>query len=81
MGPEIYASPFPVGSIVERMQGEGYAVAVSDDAGSFVCNDTFFLAGVRSAVPVEFIHVPAIPARADEFAEAVRRFIEIALED
>ena len=78
-GPAEVLCRFPVREIAERMQAEGYGIAVSEDAGSFVCNDTFYLAGVRSTVPVSFIHVPAEPERAAEFAGVVERYIECCL--
>ncbi len=77
-GPEIYKTAVPVERIIAQMQAEGYGVAVSEDAGAFVCNDTYFLVGTGSRVPVVFIHVPALPDRADAFADAVARFIEMA---
>ena len=76
-GPEEYRTAVPVEDIVARMQAEGYAIAVSHDAGAFVCNDTFYLVGTGNKVPVSFIHVPvSLPEGA---ADTVRRFIELAL--
>lgn len=77
-GPEEYRTAVPVEDIVARMRAEGYAIAVSNDAGAFVCNDTFYLVGTESRVPVSFIHVPvSLP---EEAADTVRRFIELALQ-
>ena len=76
-GPEVYRTPLPVGGIVERMTGEGYRIAVSDDAGTFVCNDTFYLVGTGRRVPVDFIHVPC--DLSEDAAETVRRYIELAV--
>ena len=78
-GPDEYRTAVPVVRITESMQAEGIPIAVSEDAGAYVCNDTFYLTGIRASVPVEFIHVPAEPDRADEFAETVRNYIERAL--
>ena len=77
-GPEEYRTSVPVEDIVRRIREEGRQIAVSDDAGAYVCNETFYLAGLGSRVPVAFIHVPAEPDRAPEFADIVRRFIELA---
>lgn len=77
-GADEYHTVIPVEEIVGRMPGD--AVSASHDAGTFVCNDTFYLTGMKSKVPVEFIHVPAIPAKADEYAAVVVRFIELAIE-
>ncbi len=76
-GPDFYHTSIPARDIAARMKGEGYAIAVSEDAGSFVCNDTFYLVGMKTEVPVEFIHVPAT----DGNAETVLRFIQLALEN
>ena len=76
-GPEEYRTVLPLEEIVSDMRDA--AIAVSEDAGAFVCNDTFYLVGVGSACPVEFIHVPAVSEHAEEYAETVRRFIEIAV--
>ncbi len=75
-GPEQYRTPIQVQSIVAQMKDEGYLVELSDDAGTFVCNDTFYLVGTGNAIPVEFIHVPV--TKPD--TETVRRFIELALD-
>ena len=77
-GLEEYRTVIPVEDIVASMQAEGYAIEVSNDAGAFVCNDTFYLVGTENQIPVSFIHVPvSLPDRA---AETVRRFIELALQ-
>ena len=78
-GAEEYRTAVPVERIVAQMRREGYRIAVSEDAGAFVCNDTFYLVGTGSRVPVVFIHCPAEPERAREFAGAVARFIGLAL--
>ena len=74
-GPEESLCRFPAKEIVNQMQEEGYGISVSEDAGSFVCNDTFYLVNERSMVPVSFIHVPAEPEKAEEYAGTVGRFI------
>ena len=79
-GPETYETPLPVEKISRLMQQEGYAVEPSPDAGAFVCNDTFYLAGMMSQAPVSFIHVPARPEQAEDFARTVKRVIELAVE-
>lgn len=75
-GPDEYRTAIPAAAIVERMIGEGCRIAVSDDAGTFVCNDTFYLVGMRQKAPVEFIHVPNVFT--EEVVAVVRRFIELA---
>ena len=80
-GPSKYCTRLSVEHIVRQMRNEHYSIAVSEDAGSFVCNDTFFLTGIRSRVPVEFIHCPADTDRAEEYAGTVTRFVELALSE
>ena len=77
-GPEQYCTRIPVRRITARMRAEGYRAEASEDAGTFVCNDTFYTVGIRRPeIPVAFIHCPAETGMAAEYAETVRRFIEI----
>ena len=78
-GAEWYRTGVPVERIVERMRDEGEQIAVSEDAGTYVCNDTFYLVGLNSVAPVDFIHVPHRTEGIAALAETVRRFIELAL--
>ena len=64
-----YHTTVPVKEIVE--------IEVSDDAGSFVCNDTFYLVGTNTSVPVVFIHAPENKSAAG----TVQRFIELAVSE
>ena len=72
-----YHTTVPVKEIVEQMKREGYEIEVSDDAGSFVCNDTFYLVGTNTSVPVVFIHAPENKSAAG----TVQRFIELAVSE
>lgn len=76
-GPEQYRTAVQVQALVEEMQKEGYRINVSDDAGNFVCNDTFYLVGTGHKEPVEFIHVPT--AYTEDAPGTVCRFIELAV--
>ena len=80
-GPETYETPLPVGDLCRLMRQEGFGIGPSSDAGTYVCNDTFYLAGTQSHVPVSFLHVPAQPERAEEFARTVARFIGLAISE
>ena len=80
-GPETFRSRIPVRRIVRRLQEEGIAAAASEDAGTFVCNDTFYSVGVRCLALTEFIHCPGDADRAAEFAETIRRFVEIVMSE
>lgn len=63
-GPAAYFSTLPIKAMVKALREAGVAAAVSQTAGTFVCNQVFYLlqhrlagAGVRSG----FIHVPSSP--------------------
>ncbi|AZE56317.1 Pyrrolidone-carboxylate peptidase [Pseudomonas synxantha] len=63
-GPAAYFSTLPIKAMVKALREAGVAAAVSQTAGTFVCNQVFFLlqhrlagTGVRSG----FIHVPSLP--------------------
>ena len=79
-GPEEYRTMFPADAIVDEMKAKGYGIEVSGDAGTYVCNDTFYLAGVKSAVPVQFIHVPGEREKANMYSEIVEMYIEKCLD-
>lgn len=80
-GPDESLCRFPVQQIVEQMREEGYGISISEDAGSFVCNDTFYLVNERSTVPVSFIHVPAELEKAEEYAGTAGRFIALCIDN
>ena len=63
-GPAAYFSTLPIKAMVRALKDAGIASSVSHTAGTFVCNQVFYvlqhvLAG--SAVRGGFIHVPALP--------------------
>ena len=63
-GPAAYFATVPVKAMAEAIQNAGIPGAVSNTAGTFVCNDTLYsllhhYAGMD--VQVGFIHVPALP--------------------
>lgn len=76
-GPAEYCTALPLEEIVAEMRDD--PIEISEDAGAFVCNDTFYLVGTGSSVPVEFIHVPAVPDQAEKYAGILKRFIELAI--
>ena len=78
-GPDHCYTRIPVRRITAQLRREGYAAEVSEDAGTFVCNETFYLVGTALRVLAEFIHCPGDEGRAPEFAETVRRFICLAI--
>ncbi len=63
-GPAAYFSTVPVEAMAQAIRDAGIPGAVSNTAGSFVCNDTLYTLLHHydgSAVNVGFIHVPRIP--------------------
>ena len=69
--PDGYFSTLPLKDMVDAIKGVGIAAAVSNTAGTFVCNQTMFsvldfAARELEGSPVGFIHLPCTPAQADE---------------
>lgn len=66
-GPAAYFSTLPIKAMVHALRAAGFPAAVSQTAGTFVCNHVFYGlqhrlqgTGVRSG----FIHIPYLPAQA-----------------
>jgi len=71
--PVAYFSTLPIKAIVHALRAAGIPAAVSNTAGTFVCNNLFFglmhrLAGLRGPVRGGFIHVPYLPQQAAALA-------------
>jgi pyroglutamyl-peptidase len=67
-GPVAYWSTLPIKAVVETLTQRGIPAAVSQTAGTFVCNHVFYglmheLRRTR-AVRGGFIHVPSLPEQA-----------------
>ena len=77
-GMEFCHTRIAVRLIAEQMREEGYRIGPSEDAGTFVCNDTFYSVAMNRRTAV-FLHCPANPDSTNEYAETVRRFVEIAI--
>ena len=65
-GPAAYWSTLPIKAIVQALRRNRIPAAVSQTAGTFVCNHVFYalmhrLAQKRTAVRGGFIHIPAQP--------------------
>ncbi|WP_426132847.1 pyroglutamyl-peptidase I [Pseudomonas sp. PWP3-1b2] len=63
-GPAAYFSTLPIKAMVKAMREAGIAASVSQTAGTFVCNQLFYLlqhALAGTAVRSGFIHVPYLP--------------------
>ncbi len=92
-GPAAYWSTLPIKAIVDRLHRERIVAAVSQTAGTFVCNHVFYvlmheLARNRSKVRGGFIHIPCQPEQAkkdepslslDTMSRAVELAITVAL--
>ncbi len=66
--PNSYCTDIDVQKIVSAMSDEGYNIAVSDNAGRYVCNDTFYLAlhyCKGKNIACDFIHVPFLPIESE----------------
>ena len=64
--PAAYFSTLPIKRIVAALRAAGLPAAVSQSAGTFVCNHLFFalqdqLAGKR--IPSGFLHLPSLPSQ------------------
>ena len=63
-GPAAYFSTLPIKAMVKAVSESGIAASVSQTAGTFVCNQVFYLlqhALAGTAVRSGFIHVPWLP--------------------
>lgn len=63
-GPAAYFTTLPLKAMVRAVRGAGIAASVSQTAGTFVCNQVFYLlqhALAATAVRSGFIHVPYLP--------------------
>lgn len=68
-GPAAYFSTVPVEKMAAAIRAAGLPAAVSNTAGTFVCNDTLYLLlheYAQTATQVGFIHVPRLPQQAPE---------------
>ncbi|MBE0699068.1 MAG: pyroglutamyl-peptidase I, partial [Anaerolineaceae bacterium] len=68
-GPSAYMSTLPLREIYNALKNSGIPVELSLSAGSFLCNQTFyllmhFLSNSKSQIPAGFIHLPALPEQA-----------------
>ncbi|MBX3503181.1 MAG: pyroglutamyl-peptidase I [Alphaproteobacteria bacterium] len=68
-GPAAYFGTLPIKAILRRVRAAGIAASVSNSAGTFVCNHTFYVARHlaetgRRKFRAGFIHVPYLPEQA-----------------
>jgi len=68
-GPTAYFSTLPIKAIVESLTASGIPAAVSQTAGTFVCNHVFYgLMHMAASAPTlrraGFVHIPYLPEQA-----------------
>lgn len=90
-GPAAYFSTLPVKAMTRAIARRGVPAAVSQTAGTFVCNHVFYglmhaLSRRRPRVRGGFIHVPCLPGRRhgrhptlEQMTEAIRAAIKAAI--
>jgi pyroglutamyl-peptidase len=81
-GPTAYWSGLPIKAIVEKMREAGVPASISQSAGTFVCNHTFY--GLSHLIATEypgirggFIHIPYLPEQAARHPGAPSMSLEI----
>lgn len=63
-GPAAYFATVPVEAMAQAIRKAGISGAVSNTAGTYVCNDVFYTLlhrYAKTAVKVGFVHVPQLP--------------------
>lgn len=68
--PFVLESRLPLDRLYRRLKAARMPVALSYHAGTFVCNQVFYVALARTRVPCGFVHVP--PARVLPVARQIR---------
>jgi pyroglutamyl-peptidase len=63
-GPDAYMTGLPIKAILTAWQEAGVPGYVSNTAGTYVCNQTFYLARHLSSAPVGLVHIPSTPQSA-----------------
>lgn len=74
-GPDALLATFPNRAAVERIRAAGIPAAVSDTAGTYLCNAVLYralhhLRAARPAVPAGFMHLPYTPEQVAAGGEA-----------
>jgi pyroglutamyl-peptidase len=74
-GPLALEARVPVRAIMDAWRSAGISAEISTSAGTFLCNQTFYLSLSRSPCNVGFVHVPP-----DLDLETIRRALVLALQ-
>lgn len=83
-GPDAYLSTLPIEKMVEAMRGAGVPAAVSNSAGTYVCNHVMYgvahyLAQHRPGAVSGFIHIPYLPQQVLDKPDKASMGLELAL--
>ncbi|MBF6440243.1 peptidase C15 [Nocardia cyriacigeorgica] len=90
-GPDAYLSTLPIKAIVDGWHSAGIPGYVSNTAGTYLCNQTMYLARHLCSARAGMVHLPATPARAaaelppppsmspSDLEESVRLAISVAV--
>ena len=67
-GPAAYFSTLPLKAMLQALRGAGIPAEISHSAGTYVCNQVFYLLRhalrQRPEVPAGFVHIPYFPEQA-----------------
>jgi len=80
-GPPAYWSTLPLARLHKALQARGIPSAISNHAGTFVCNHVFYLARheverLGNRAPCGFIHVPALSRKGGKSGLPLNRMTE-----
>ncbi len=83
--PDAYFSTLPLKAMLRRLHDAGIPAALSQSAGTFVCNQVFFGLAHRLATQYPharggFVHVPYLPQQAAGFVDAPSMALETMIE-
>jgi len=83
--PAAYFATLPIKAIVHRLREAGIPAAVSQTAGTFVCNHVFYAAMHTAAERAQglragFIHVPYLPEQAARHAGAASLGLDLVVQ-
>lgn len=84
-GPDFHQSSFPIPLILERLNERGLPARGSEDAGSYLCNFSYYLSlnwGKTRKVAVAFLHVPVLgePFSVEQLRDVIHVVLESAIE-
>lgn len=83
-GPDAYLSTLPIHEMVEGMRGAGVPAAISNSAGTYVCNHVMYgvahyLAQHRPTARSGFVHIPYLPQQVLDKPDKPSMGLELAL--